>query len=192
MGGAFFTYLRINQEKILMKIRIWGFLFTASLVVFTCSCTAWRVGRATAHLEVVEQSEDKWGKIAISGMEFVPNKGQFSISYNEDMTNYVQAARNNISGDASSSIQSALYLGAQFQGMFAPPIAINQPGNTTNLPSQVNIPNQAQTAVNNFPQPPAAAAATPTVDESVAVAEGTNNKLAEDFLKFMANPTVDS
>jgi hypothetical protein len=160
--------------------------------LLTTSCTSWRISRATAELQVVEGSQNDWGKIAVSDLNFAPNKGQFNINFNEDVTNYVQAARSNINGKASSSEQNALYIGALAQGMFTPPISTGSPSNSTYPPSQISMPNQAQTAVNNFSQPPSLNALNPTTDERDAVEKGIYDKITEFFLKFMANPDVNS
>jgi hypothetical protein len=179
----------MNYNKNIIQL-----LALCAIVELTVSCTMtqWRIGRATAELEEVARSQKDWGKIAVSELDFAPNTNQFSINYNEDVSNYIQAARSNVSGDASSTVQSSLYLGALLQGMFAPPIAAGSPGNATNLPSQIIIPNQAQTAVNNFPAPASSPGPNPTADERDAVEKGINDKLAEMFLKLMANPNANS
>lgn len=182
-----------------MKIKTINSIALLALVLFTTSCVRLamtgdqrKLYNAEARLEQVEESQNESGKIAVSELEFVANKGQFNINYNEDPSNYVQAARVNISGDASSSVQTAYYLGTMLQAAFAAPISTGQPAGTNNpLLPQTTIPNQAETAVNGFTAPPALNA-TPTTDERDAVEKGINDKLAEEFLRFMSNPEVNS
>ena len=144
------------------------------------------------NLNDVETSLNEWGRIAVSDMDFVPNKGQFKVTFNEDVTNYVQAARSNISGDASSVQQSALYLGFLMQGTYAPPVSLGSPSASTNLPNQSSIPNQAQTAVNNFPPGLSLSGLNPVNDERAAMQKGINDKIAETLLEFMASPSASS
>ena len=143
-------------------------------------------------LNDVESSINAWGKISVSEVDLLPNKGQFKVSFNQDLSNYVQAARSNISSDASSSQQSALYLGLLLQGVFTPSIVAGSSPGSTNLPSQLSIPNQAQTAVNGFSPAATLSGLAPITDERDAVDKGINDKIAEMLLEFMANPTSGS
>jgi hypothetical protein len=147
--------------------------------------------KAAHDLEQVEEAQAYAGKIAVSDMDFVANRGQFNVNYNEDTSNYVQAARVNISGDARSSVQTAFFLSSMLQASVTPPVLAGSPGSNNPLP-QATIPNQAQTAVNGFSAPPALTGLNPTADERDASEKGINDKLAEDFLRFMANPPIDS
>lgn len=147
--------------------------------------------KASHDLEQVEEAQAYAGKIAVSDMDFVANRGQFNINYNEDASNYVQAARVNISGDARSSVQTAFFLSSMLQASVTPPVAAGSAGSNSPLP-QATIPNQAQTAVNGFAAPPALAGLNPTADERDAAEKGINDKLAEEFLRFMANPQIDT
>src|ERR1700722_6084874 len=173
-----------------MKLSIYYVLTLAAIVMLiTTSVTDQQrdINRAAYDLEQVEESQNYSGKIAVSDLDFVANKGQFNVNYNEDASNYVQAARVNVTGDASSSVQTAMYLGTMLQAAFAPPISAGSPAGSNSPLAQTTIPNQAETAVNGFSAPPALAGLTPTADERDAVEKGINDKLAEQFLKFMAN-----
>lgn len=149
-----------------------------------------KIMAATMMLNDVEISLNLWGKITVSDFEFVPNKGQFKITFDEDTTNYVQAARNNISGDARSVLESSLYLGLALQGQFTPPISAGSPASTTNSPSQMELPNQAQAAMSNFSPGLTLNGLAPSIDERQAVEKGINDRIAEQLLKYMANPDI--
>ena len=97
-----------------MKNRFIEAVIIIGIVLLTASCrTAGRVKlmKITMELNDAETSLNAWGKIAVSDLDLIPNKGQFKVPFNEDVTNYVQAARSNISGGASSVVESGLYLG---------------------------------------------------------------------------------
>jgi hypothetical protein len=186
----------INQsDRKHMKLKFYQALAFFAIVLLATSCTSpeYRIFKATRLLEEVEDSQNYSGKIAVSELEFVANKGQFNINYNEDASNYVQAARSNISGEANASVQTAMYVGALLQGSFTAPISAGQPPGTNTPPaSQASLPNQAETAINSFSPPPSLTGLTPSADERDAVEKGINDKLAEEFLRFMVNPTVSS
>jgi len=178
-----------------MKIKIRNFFIFSALAFLATSCVTTNqmtkdanMAEAAHDLERVEESQTYSGKIAISDLIFVANKGQFNVNYNEDASNYVQAARVNISGDASSSVQMALFLAAQGQASFTAPVSLGSAPGSNGPASPTNpLPNQAETAVNGFTAP-TPLSGTPTDDERDAVEKGINDKLAEQFLKFMANP----
>jgi hypothetical protein len=156
------------------------------------SCNTYRVVETVRSLNQVEVSQNEWGKITVSDFSLVANKGQFKVTANEDVTNYIQAARLNISGAASSAQQSALFLAGQMQASFVPPVSAGSPPTTTNASALPALPTQAGTAISTFSTPANINGLTPATDERDAVEKGINDKTAENLLEYLLNPTVNS
>ena len=167
--------------------------FTAILLTSCCTTGKQRsLNEAARSLDRVEKSLNYWGQIAVSDLILVEDKGQLKVNFDESVSNYVEAARINISSDARSTLASSLYLGLALEGQFALPLSIGSAATagSTNAAGQASIPNQAQTALSNFTPALNVNGLSPVIDERQAVSKGINDKTAELRLKFMTNPEV--
>ncbi|MGA2278935.1 MAG: hypothetical protein ABSG80_01380 [Verrucomicrobiota bacterium] len=177
--------------------RPFDLMIVLGVIFLTASCatdTERKIYKTTAELNDVEKSLNYWGKVAMSEPVFIENKGQFKVAFNEDATNYVQAARSNISGASRSALETSLYLGLALQGQVTPPISTSlaASSNSTNQSGGASLPNQAGGALNAFTPLLASGALAPAIDERQAVQKGINDKIAEQLLAFMANPSVSN
>jgi len=200
-----------------MKNRLFSLAIMAALVFFGSSCATYqakipgnnpnskqpvkqddiqgKINKTAKELNDVEKSLNYWGKIAMSEPAFTDDKTLIKINFDEDVTNYVLAARNNISGDARSAVETALFLGTVLQGEFRPPISAGSPAvsSSTNGSGQaLALPNQAETALSSFTPLMTLNGLNPTIDERQAVEKGINDKIAEELLKFMTTPNFGS
>ncbi len=176
-----------------MKNILFSLLVFFTTILFTSCCTRGKqrsLDEAARSLDRVEKSLNYWGQIAVSDLVLVEDKGQLRVNYDESVSNYVEAARVNISSDARSTLASSQYLGLALEGQFAPPVSMGSAATAgpTNAAGQVSIPNQAQTAMSNFTPALNVNGLSPVIDERQAVSKGINDKTAELLLKFMTNP----
>ena len=77
----------------------------AAIALMTSSCCSEKdqLNKAGGLLQKAQDSVDNWGRISISDLLLVENTGQFKISYDEDASNYVNAARNTLAGTSFAS-----------------------------------------------------------------------------------------
>jgi hypothetical protein len=154
-----------------------------------------KIDDAAKALSKVEDSTDKWGKIAVSELNMIENSGQFKTTFDLDVSNYVSSAQNSVSGAASADAETGFYLGVAAQASVAPPVNPSLPGSGGSVSSSNAIPNNASTALNNFSSSNPALnirSLTPTADLGESVRKGLNDKIAEQLLKLMMNPPTNS
>jgi len=165
-------------------------------IIATNSCssdkTESQLQKAGNLLQNAENSVDDWGKVSISDLLIVENTGQFKITYDEDTSNYVAAARGNFAGVSSAEQAVSQYTGASLTAQLTAPISTGSAptAGTSNALPTGTIPSPAAAALSNLT--PILANTSPVIDERTAAHKGINDKLAELLLKFMANPDVGS
>jgi hypothetical protein len=164
----------------------------AAMLAWCSGCSD--LHNTTNELDDLQRAQNYWGRISASSPHWIESTNQFKVNFNEDPTNYASAARSNVVAGQASSLESSLFVGQALQGTFAPPISTGSPAATggTNAPSIPQIPNQAQAALANFAPLLSLGGQAPVPDERQVVSKAINDKIAEQLLELMANPTVDS
>jgi hypothetical protein len=111
-----------------------------------------RIGKVAQELNSAEQSLNYWGKVAMSAPVFILNKGQFKMTFDEGISNYVAAAQGNVSGEFRTAVETSTYLGAAGQAQLTAPISLGKaPATNANSPSNPPaLPTQAENAFSSF------------------------------------------
>ena len=183
-----------------VKTAFKAFIVPASALAVLCSCGTetipdhWHINAATDYLDDVQKSQNYWGRISASSPHWIPNTNQFKVVFSEDPTNYAAAARTNVAGGQAMSTETALFAGLVGQSTFIPPISTGAAPLTTPTNPQplFQLPNQAQMALSSFSPLFSLAGQAPAPDERQVVNKAINDKIAEQILLLMANPTFDS
>jgi hypothetical protein len=166
-------------------------------VLVLCSCQQyWHKIGAAKDLNDLQRVQNYWGRISVSGPNWIEDTNQFKVSFNEDPTNYAQAARSNVVGGQASSLESSLVVGQALQGTFAPAISLGKPSasGVSNIPAIPQIPTNAEAALgsSSFAAPFSLLTLQPTPDERQVVDKAINDKIAEQLLELIANPSYNS
>jgi hypothetical protein len=169
----------------------------------------------------VEKAVSKWGRVSISEIALLPNKGQFNLDYSIPTKDYVVRARQGVGASSSSSDIQSRTVSLDLQGTLQPPAvsAVSSSSHATNATSSPAAPtsgsggqapagsasNQAKSTTASSDgsttggAPTQAGGKSPsapvpnnlTVSERTAMTTGLNDKLAEIVLNQIANPSGD-
>ena len=170
----------------------------ALLLFVGCQHTQREMRSAARHLDAVENQMSEWGRITVSDIALVPEKGQFRVDYGTNTEFYVNAARNQIQGAARSSTEQTLSILASLKASLTPPISAGQPGMAVLPAASTNNGGAAPLPTSLGSNSPASGNFSDalrlltnsnySISERQAMMIGMNDKIAEMLLKFLAHP----
>ena len=178
-------------------------LTAASLVLIILGCgtqpnrEAWR--EAGGSLDRIASYLDEYGSITASDVLLVENKGQFAQDYSRTTQHYVDAARTGttasvrIGEETSDSSRSSLRMSADLEALLAS-MGIVLPGKASAPPAlptpSANQPRAADAFAQAKLDPILTLGPLPTeVSERRAMIAGFDDKVTEQVLKYLLNPT---
>lgn len=149
---------------------------------------------ALKDLASVEKAANEWGTVAISDLVLVKNNHQFDLGYTNSTRDYINLARSNRSGRATSTDIAKLMLQLNGQAALASPISTGRPATGTNAASglldQEQRPSLRDSLTNasTGTAPGAKIEAGLALPERQALEQGVNDKLVELMLNLLVNP----
>lgn len=157
------------------------------------------LAEAGAHLDVVAEYIEEFGAVTVSDVLLLENRGQFAQEYSKPVAQYIDAARKGVSGavrvgDEESDVsRSSVRLSADVTALLK---AMGVPLPTTTgaahaLPTTGAEPKASDAFAQAKMDPLLALGAVPTeISERRAMIGGIDDKVTEQVITFLLNPTA--